>query len=887
MKRKIPAMVLVTVLALMLLPSVARAATNWLVGTEDEFKQAVAAWGDGDTIGLTDDITLEEDTIDPAVSLVSKSITIDVGSHTLSIVNTGGAALQVGEGGVVSLEKTTGAFNVTGATCGVEAVDGGQATVTNATATDQSSCGAYAIGTGSTVTVVGDVQGGTSGALAIYGGSVTVAGHARAWSVYGAGANATGTGSTVTVSGDAEGTFAGACVLEGGCVTVAGHATATGADGRGVSAASTGSVITVLGDVQSGHVGAYARNDSTITVEGAITAAVYISIDKIDKTKLEGAAGSGDDAGYQVYTDMDSSGSKVRVKIQEDLPVCEIVSTSEKYSSLSEALAVVEDGDTIRLLTGLYHTGGISISGKSITFDVDSHALSIVNTGGVALQVDEGGVVSLEKTTGALMVTGTTCGVEAMAGSKAAVTKATATSEGGKGVYAWGGSSIEADSATATGPSSYGAYTDGVDSRAEVNGNAQGTLYGAYASGGGSVKVKGMAQGGSAGARAVEGGSIEAGSAMATDPGSHGASAYLSGSTVTVVGDAQGVTCGAYAFGTGCSVIVGGNVLAGNVGASGYGRSCLIMVGGNATATSGARLGMGVCAAEGSTIIVGGHVQGVNMGIYADGGGSATAYSAGATGESGTGAWAGYGSTITITGTGVTATGSDSCGVRANFENSRVEVNGSAQGTLYGACALYGGQITVKGDLLATSAGSVGAAAGGTGSLVTVEGAIMAADTYIAIGEEGEQVEKKPYPADGSLGVGANLGFLVYDDARHDGMVRVKVRVTGLPADWTMLTGGQVTWNPKPDGGSWHWDRDFFSASFNSPATFTAKKSGLSTISYTASGVTQAISVTIKESAVPATGQNVTPGIFLLLLAACLGGAAIVTGTGHRRKADD
>jgi len=297
--------------------------------------------------------------------------------------------------------------------------------------------------------------------------------------------------------------------------------------------------------------------------------------------------------------------------------------------------------------------------------------------------------------------------------------------------------------------------------------------------------------------------------------------------------------------------MVGGNVLGENIGAWASGSGCTIRVDGDVTATSGTSLGMGVCAEEGGTIIVGGHVQGVNIGICAVRGGSATAYSAGATAENGT-----------------------------------------------GACAEHGGTVTVRGDVQATGAGSVGAAAVGTGSLVTVEGAIMAEDTYIMIGRKDTGVKKSPYPADGSFGVGSNLGYLVYDDANHDGMVRVKVKITGLPASWTMLTGGQVTWNPQPGGGAWHWDPDFFSASFNSPATFTAKKEGASLISYTVSGVTQEINVTVKESVssdtgqddspvvVPATGQAFPPAMVLLILAVCMGSSAVAVGI-RRRKTDD
>ena len=60
---------------------------------------------------------------------------------------------------------------------------------------------------------------------------------------------------------------------------------------------------------------------------------------------------------------------------------------------------------------------------------------------------------------------------------------------------------------------------------------------------------------------------------------------------------------------------------------------------------------------------------------------------------------------------------------------------------------------------------------------------------------------------------------------------------TTLYAKWTQLTlassvssgkiytGGRITLTPSVDGGTWDWDDTFFSATFNSPATFTALES--------------------------------------------------------------
>jgi uncharacterized repeat protein (TIGR02543 family)/LPXTG-motif cell wall-anchored protein len=77
-------------------------------------------------------------------------------------------------------------------------------------------------------------------------------------------------------------------------------------------------------------------------------------------------------------------------------------------------------------------------------------------------------------------------------------------------------------------------------------------------------------------------------------------------------------------------------------------------------------------------------------------------------------------------------------------------------------------------------------------------------------------------------------------------------------ADGKIYTSGRVTLTPNIDGGAWNWDHSFFSATFNSPATFTALKAGTSTITYTVGGVSTTYTVTIAASALPSTGQDFT-----------------------------
>jgi len=99
-----------------------------------------------------------------------------------------------------------------------------------------------------------------------------------------------------------------------------------------------------------------------------------------------------------------------------------------------------------------------------------------------------------------------------------------------------------------------------------------------------------------------------------------------------------------------------------------------------------------------------------------------------------------------------------------------------------------------------------------------------------------------------------------------------------------MYTGGRVTWNPQPGGGTWDWDEEYFSASFNSPATFTALKAGTSTITYTVNGGSKSVTVTIQQAELPATGQDVTPLWILGVLAALSGAAGVAAKTKEKRK---
>jgi LPXTG-motif cell wall-anchored protein len=97
-----------------------------------------------------------------------------------------------------------------------------------------------------------------------------------------------------------------------------------------------------------------------------------------------------------------------------------------------------------------------------------------------------------------------------------------------------------------------------------------------------------------------------------------------------------------------------------------------------------------------------------------------------------------------------------------------------------------------------------------------------------------------------------------------------------------IYTGGRITLTPGVDGGTWDWDADYFSATFNSPATFTALKAGTSTITYTVNGVNTVYKVTIRDNELPGTGQDDTI-IYVLIGVAML--ALLAAGVVVRRRA--
>ena len=96
--------------------------------------------------------------------------------------------------------------------------------------------------------------------------------------------------------------------------------------------------------------------------------------------------------------------------------------------------------------------------------------------------------------------------------------------------------------------------------------------------------------------------------------------------------------------------------------------------------------------------------------------------------------------------------------------------------------------------------------------------------------------------------------------------------------------GESIVLTPNIDGGEWDWDEEYFSATFNSPATFSAQKAGTSVITYTVADASTTYLVTVNEFGTPSTGQNNTLIVILVILAVLALAAGIVLGIWKRKK---
>lgn len=114
----------------------------------------------------------------------------------------------------------------------------------------------------------------------------------------------------------------------------------------------------------------------------------------------------------------------------------------------------------------------------------------------------------------------------------------------------------------------------------------------------------------------------------------------------------------------------------------------------------------------------------------------------------------------------------------------------------------------------------------------------------------------------------------VTDDMElHAGWAPV-LTLAAAPSNSQIYVGGRVTIMPNIIGGEWEFDETLLSRSGNE---FKALKAGPARVTYTAGAQTAFVDVTILDAELPATGQDFSPVLWLLVLAALAGGVALAT----------
>ena len=105
--------------------------------------------------------------------------------------------------------------------------------------------------------------------------------------------------------------------------------------------------------------------------------------------------------------------------------------------------------------------------------------------------------------------------------------------------------------------------------------------------------------------------------------------------------------------------------------------------------------------------------------------------------------------------------------------------------------------------------------------------------------------------------------------------------ITASPAGNAVFVGGSITLTPSVLGGAWSYDSNYFSLSGN---TFTAKKAGQSTVTYTINGKSASYTLNITVSMIPQTGDAVQEILWALLACSMVAFAASVFVWVRRRR---
>ncbi len=393
----------------------------------------------------------------------------------------------------------------------------------------------------------------------------------------------------------------------------------------------------------------------------------------------------------------------------------------------------------------------------------------------------------------------------------------------------------------------------------------------------------------------------------------------IDGGSVTATGGGPGIGCGLYTGASeGTVIISGGTVIAtGNAGiGAGYGGDTDgeliapdITISGTAdvtvTGTGGAGLGGGAYSNAANITITGGVVNatgsfegaGIGGGCYEDGAGGGGAgtivisggivYASGNdTDDIGNGK-DGSGGSLSISGTAAVFMKHDTCLTPVNTLTHRHTTYTEDTEESYGYfipsswTPTFGSYLRLVTLSYDTNSGS-GTAPGSVTQLY---------DTTASV-SGGSGLSRTYYEFDGwntaEDGNGTNYAsgdtFTFTADTTLFVKWKAQPELISSDDDGIIFVGGRVTLTPNIDGGTWDWDHNVFSATFNSPATFTALRAGISTITYTVDGESATYEVTVEQSNLPNTGQDFSWAWILAGVAGCMGIAAAVTGLKKRAK---
>ena len=720
-----------------------------------EGSYAVYATGADTTVSIDGDVTSTYSyaygvyAISGSTVIVSGSVTLSGSSAYYAVYAQSGATVTVNDdvtGSGNSVVSSSGADSVVtingnvkgGTSYSVVAGSGGEAIIYgDVTTAAFSSYGVYA-GSGGIITVAGNVY--ATGGAGVYATSTATA----ATSIILIEGNVTGTtygasagiNSMITIEGEitvpASGVYVrvnttdktkvngAALYSKPGYLTYASGTSAVYVkDTSGAEAGDPRVVVITLG---GSYKTSYVKGDD-FDVEGMIINAekndgTSITID-LDDDELSFSGYDLDTAGrYAVAVSFEDGSATYDIIVNSTGPKAAIGTTN--YDTLADALAAVEDGETIKLLEDIIHDDRIVVTGtmddfREITIDVNGFILEVrtaVSNTTPAVDVTYGALYLDDSKGGELNVFTTTLG---------------------HAVWARIGGNVTVTNATALGytSSAYGAYaTDG--GNVYIKGNSTGSGYGAYASGvstdgetastitvGGDVIQTINTMNLSNGAYAVNGGKITVGGSVFTS-GSNGA--YTSGANSSIVvagnvtsrgGTASVTKNGVYAYGENSFVTVGGNVYGPDYGVSAN-TGAIVTVNGDVIGNGSGVYGSGA-------VVINGNITVPGTGISSSGNVTVEGNVSGATGISASGTITVKGD-IVATNTGVSASGNSNITLEKNVTAGATGVSAS------GANAF----VNVTGDVTVTNANGVGISVS-NGGIVVLEGEIMSDGVYARV----------------------------------------------------------------------------------------------------------------------------------------------------------